>query len=303
MQATALSKGEALAFKSMSPNTRRAYSSSLIALQRWLYESEIELSDDSIADYLAHLLELGKAHSSASMTIAAVNRLYLFLDKPSPVGRLAYEALKAYRKSTIGRGRGQSVPLLYENALELMRVADKPRSRGRGVESRIHTKSRAAVDKAIVALLFCAGLRRSEAAKLRWDCVGLKSNGDCVIRVIVSKTNQEATAADFRLVVGEFARAIHELAEYEHTQEDFVLGGMTHQSVNLRFKSLARAAGIESGLTAHSGRIGLAVELTARGASTHEVMIAGAWSTERMVAHYSAAMSVGTGAVSKYFRN
>ena len=50
----------------------------------------------------------------------------------------------------------------------------------------------------------------------------------------------------------------------------------------------ARAAGIEARVTAHSGRVGLASELTARGASTTEVMLAGNWKTARMVAHYSA---------------
>ena len=62
----------------------------------------------------------------------------------------------------------------------------------------------------------------------------------------------------------------------------------------------AKAAGIESRLTGHSGRVGLAVELTARGASTTETMLAGGWSTARMVAHYSAAVSAEAGAVAKY---
>ena len=50
----------------------------------------------------------------------------------------------------------------------------------------------------------------------------------------------------------------------------------------------AVVTGIEARLTAHSGRAGLASELTARGASTTEVMLAGNWKTARMVAHYSA---------------
>ena len=56
--------------------------------------------------------------------------------------------------------------------------------------------------------------------------------------------------------------------------------------IQRRFTAAARAAGIEARL-AHSGRVGLASELTARGASTTEVMLAGNW-TARMVAHYSA---------------
>ncbi len=62
----------------------------------------------------------------------------------------------------------------------------------------------------------------------------------------------------------------------------------------------ARAAGIEARLTAHSGRVGLASELTARGASTTEVMLAGNWKTARMVAHYSAGATAERGAVRKY---
>ena len=67
-----------------------------------------------------------------------------------------------------------------------------------------------------------------------------------------------------------------------------------------RGSRLTRAAGIEARVTAHSGRVGLASELTARGASTTEVMLAGNWKTARMVAHYSAGATAERGAVAKY---
>ena len=41
-------------------------------------------------------------------------------------------------------------------------------------------------------------------------------------------------------------------------------------------------------ITGHSGRVGPASKLTARGVSTTETMLAGGWKTARMVAHYSA---------------
>ena len=62
----------------------------------------------------------------------------------------------------------------------------------------------------------------------------------------------------------------------------------------------AQAAGIEGRITGHSGRVGLASELTARGASTTETMLAGGWQTARMVAHYSAGAAAELGAVAKY---
>ena len=76
--------------------------------------------------------------------------------------------------------------------------------------------------------------------------------------------------------------------------------GLSPLQIQRRFTDAARAAGIEGRLTAHSGRVGLASELTARGASTTEVMLAGNWRTPRMVAHYSAGATAERGAVAKY---
>ena len=63
---------------------------------------------------------------------------------------------------------------------------------------------------------------------------------------------------------------------------------------------LVRARDDSCNNAAHSGRVGLASELTARGASTTEVMLAGNWKTARMVAHYSAGATAERGAVRKY---
>ena len=53
-------------------------------------------------------------------------------------------------------------------------------------------------------------------------------------------------------------------------------------------------------VTAHSGRVGLASQLTSRGASTTDVMLAGNWKTSRMIAHYSAGATAERGAVARY---
>ena len=51
-------------------------------------------------------------------------------------------------------------------------------------------------------------------------------------------------------------------------------------------------------ITGHSGRVGLASELTARGARTTETMLAGSWQTARTVARAGAAAEQR--AVAKY---
>ena len=112
--------------------------------------------------------------------------------------------------------------------------------------------------------------------------------------------NQEGDAADVRYLKNGAAKAIRTLrAAAAAAPTDRVIG-LSPLQIQRRFTAAARAAGIEARLTAHSGRVGLASELTARGASTTEVMLAGNWKTARMVAHYSAGATAERGAVRKY---
>ena len=80
-----------------------------------------------------------------------------------------------------------------------------------------------------------------------------------------------------------------------------VIGLAVHQ-INRRFAAACAAAGLEGRRTSHSGRVGLAVELTARGASTHDVQIASGWKDAGMVARYAASVSTRDGAVSRFMR-
>ena len=48
--------------------------------------------------------------------------------------------------------------------------------------------------------------------------------------------------------------------------------------------------------------MGLAVELTARGAATHAVQLAGGWKDASMVVRYAASVATRDGAVSRYMR-
>ena len=80
-----------------------------------------------------------------------------------------------------------------------------------------------------------------------------------------------------------------------------VSGGLTAHSLGRLVHGRGpTAAGIKVRLSAHSGRVGLSSGLTARGASTTEVMLAGNWKTAWMVAHYSAGGSAERGVVARY---
>ena len=161
---------------------------------------------------------------------------------------------------------------------------------------------RGLVDGAIVALLFHGALRRREVAALRWADVDLAASDDIVVTVRRSKTNPVGDRADVRRLVGGCAAAVRRLhAATSPAPTDAVIGLAVHQ-INRRFAAACAAAGLEGRRTSHSGRVGLAVELTARGASTHDVQIAGGWKDAGMVARYAASVSTKGGAVSRFLR-
>ena len=174
---------------------------------------------------------------------------------------------------------------------------------GRDTSSRNTPPVRTGTDRTRIAgLLFMGGLRRSEVAAVRWADVTDASDGDGVLLTVrTSKTNHEGDAADVRYLKNGGAKAIRTVrADRPDAAPTDRVVGLSPVQIQRRFTAAARAAGIEARVTAHSGRVGLASELTARGASTTEVMLAGNWKTARMVAHYSAGATAERGAVRKY---
>ena len=115
-----------------------------------------------------------------------------------------------------------------------------------------------------------------------------------------SKTNPTAEREDYRLTVNGFARAIAALRSAADPQPADRVVPLSPSQVNRRVQTLARLAGLD-GVSAHSGRRGMASELVRRGASTTAVQAAGGWRDPQMVARYASAVSVEDGAVARYF--
>ena len=217
--------------------------------------------------------------------------------------------LQGLTRQAAGRGRGQADPLTADDVAAIMATASIPRRTGRGMESEAAAADRGATDRAIVAVLFQGGLRRSEAAALRWGDVQDAADGrGIVVYVRRSKTDQDGTAADVRYLKNGCAAALRQLRDRLTVQRSGlrpdgtaqVLGGINGQSIARRLTAAASAAGIEGRITGHSGRVGLAVELTRRGAPEQATAKAGGWKSSRMVAHYSAAVAAEQGAVATY---
>ena len=287
-----------LAEASLSPNTRRAYAGALRRLDAWLAGRPLE--DATLAAYVAELHDQGRAPASAATAVAAACFRARLAGEPNPAGERTARVLAGYRRTAADRGRGQARPFGAADLAAVLATCHRPRRRGRGVAADPVACERGRLDAVIAGLLFMAGMRRSEVSALHWADVADAADGDGVlVTVRRSKTNQEGETTDVRFVKGGVARAIRTLRAAASPGPADRVVPLSSKMVGLRFQAAARAAGVEH-VTAHSGRVGLASELTSRGASTTDVMLAGNWKTSRMVAHYSAGATVERGAVARY---
>ena len=291
----------ALIRASKSPHTLRAYESALRRFDGWRTGSAV--TDSLIADYLGELDESGKSPASAATLIAAVRFRAEWTGHPDPVGKLAAAALAGMRRKAAAkpRIRGQAKALTVEHVGAIVAVAlqGNPRRTGRGFEKPEAARIRGLQDAALTGMLFYGGLRRSEVAAVTAADVQDAGDSNAVtVRVRRSKGNQDGERADIRLVKNGAAEALRTLRETAPSP-DARLIPIAPASVNRRFQAAAREAGV-SGVSAHSGRVGLATELIRRGASTTATQQAGGWKTARMVAHYSASVAAEDGAVARF---
>lgn len=167
--------------------------------------------------------------------------------------------------------------LLADDLAAIVATARQPRRSGRGVGSPEAAERHGRVYVAIAGLAFHGGLRRSEISAVRADDVEPAAGLPGAARVTIrrSKANQDGAAGDVRIVKNGPAAALLELAA--DVEPDARIIPLSGHQVARRLEAAGRAAGIDRRLTGHSGRVGLASELVARGASTADVMLAGGW--------------------------
>lgn len=149
------------------------------------------------------------------------------------------------------------------------------------------------VDRALVLVMRDAMLRRSEAAALTWDDIGLSADGSGWVDIRKSKTDQEG--------VGErryLSRASMEaLAALPDGPSVF---GLSDRSISRRLSRAAERAGLGAGFSGHSARVGMAVDLVESGEGLPAVMVAGGWRDPKMPSYYARTAMLKGGAVARF---
>ena len=177
-------------------------------------------------------------------------------------------------------------------------VPRKGRGRGRGMETARAATRRGHMDIALVRTLRDGLLRGSEAAALQWQDLSTEADGSGRLHIARSKTDQEARGHVAYLTPAT-ATCLQRIKPTGARPEDRIFA-MSARTIANRIKAAAEAAGIEGRFAGHSGRVGCAQDLAARGAGLTELQVAGRWQSAAMPALYARNQLAGRGAVAKY---
>ena len=295
----AADRGVAASLESvLSDNTRRVYQTQWRIFTGWCDEvglTSLPAEPLTVARYLAARAGSGASIATLRLATSAISKTHEWAKLESP-GRDP-----GVRASLKGWGRRLAKPqrqsgALTADVLAVIRLtAVQPRKRGRGVETVEQARERARFDLALVAILSDAGLRRSEAAALRWGDVQRWADGSGRITVIRSKTDAEAQGA----VVAVTPAAMNALDAIRPAGAggEVKVFGLSESQIARRVKAVARAAGLADWefFSGHSGRVGMARRMAQNGAPTHEIERQGRWKQGGgMVGRYTRGESAGS---------
>ena len=284
---------------SISERTKINYQRNLDQFAEWCEERDIESPDDrTVSEFLTALFAKGYAPGTIKLFRDALVYDARQRDVSSPVGNLTRSVLAGIVREGRERGRGQAEGLTFEQYHRILDQALEPRH---AYESTQQAAERGILDRAMVSLLFMAAMRRSEVARVPWRDIDFTHHEFVYVAVTHSKNNQSGEREDVRVLKGRGADALRDLRttrSLEPLSERVI--PLTDISINIRFKKCCKSIGLKGRYSSHSGRIGLASELCARGAPIQAVALAGGWQSADMVIHYSKKTERERGAVATY---
>ncbi len=292
---------------SRSANTRKNYARAWTAFERWCLErgiSPMPAEPEFIAAYLAERAESGWRIATIRVAWSAISDAHRQAGHPEVAEHLGI------RRTISGLARGDRRPQrqasgLTAEAMAAIRATAFNRrpvgGRGSPVESEPAARRRGLVDIAICSTLRDAMLRRSELTELCWGDVDLRDDGTGRILVRVSKSDQEGEG-EVLFIGPDCVRDLLAIRSGVPEPERPVFR-LSASQIGRRIKEAGKVAGLGDGFTGHSGRIGMARDLSAAGVELPALMTAGRWSSPTMPARYTRNEAAARGAVARYYAN
>ena len=185
----------------------------------------------------------------------------------------------------LGVSQKQARPLDADALAAIRATALNPRrSRGGSFETEDTALRRGRLDIALASVMSDAGLRISEAAALGWRDVLDAEDGAGLVYIERSKTDQAGEGAYVVITPDTLASMKLLRQESETWSDDNPVFGLSMSQISRRVDSMARDAGLGEGYSGHSGRVGLAIRMTRRGALLQAGQTHGRWKSPSMPA-------------------
>ena len=290
---------------SRSPNTRRNYARAWAAFEQWCQERgtpSLPADPEFIAAYLAGRAEAGWKTATVRAAWAAVSDTHRQAGHADVADHLGIRRTISGLARRDRRPQEQAQGLISEAMAVIRATAFTPRrvgGRSTPVESEEAARTRGLLDVAICATLRDGMLRRSELAALCWGDVNFLEDGTGRILVRASKSDQEGEGEV--LFIGPDCASDLLAIRPEIPGPETPVFGLSESQVGRRVKDAGKAAGLGEGFTGHSGRIGMARDLSAAGVELSALMTAGRWSSPTMPARYTRNEAAARGAVARYY--
>ena len=288
---------------SRSDATRRSYDAAWRAFCRFAKadgQPPLGAPGETVALYLS---TLGEEASPATVRLHAAAIAAVYTDAalvPPTQTRVVMEAIKGHANRR-GTAQAQARPVDAEAEAAILAAAPRRRiGRAGRLETAATAARRSAVDVALIRTMRDALLRRAEAAALVWADIEGAGDGSGRLTVRRSKTDQAAAGAVLWLSPATMT-ALARLPGAWAIPEMRVFG-LSGSQICRRIASAARAAGLGGGFSGHSPRVGMALDLIRHGCELGQVMQAGRWQSERMVARYTRNELAARGAVAQMYR-
>ena len=274
-----------------SENTRRNYAGQYRKFRAWCEREEqspLPASPEVVAAYAAELADDGKSMSTIRLAVAAIVDAHRSVGLESPQTTGVTETLRGLSRQVGVSSQKQARPLDADALAAIRATALNPRkSRGGSLEMEETALRRGRLDIALASVLSDAGLRISEAATLRWRDVLDAENGAGLVYIERSKTDQAGEGA-YVVITPDTLAALKLLRQdSEAWSDDEPVFDLSMSQISRRVDSMAKAAGLGEGYSGHSGRVGLAIRMTRRGAPLQAVQTHGRWKSPSMPARYT----------------
>jgi site-specific recombinase XerD len=266
-------------------NTIRAYRSDFIQYQNWCLQNNqepIPATAETMANYVDYLSETNK-----SATIRRrINSLGTVLklsknNDPTKQPEVILALKRMHRK--IGRAQEQATPLTKKLLNQLLNNCD---NNIMGIRNQV-----------LLRLGYETMRRRSELCAFKFEDIDRAPNGNPIIRLNFSKTDQFGTGKvlpfseellgllnQWKGIVGNKGYILRSINKHRHIGDS-----LNPASISTILKTLQE--GVKSGsnqqpLSGHSFRVGAALDLLEQGEPLEKIMLRGGWQSDSTAMKY-----------------